>query len=945
MKSLNIKKIATVAAGAAMLGAVFAVAAPVVDETNLNNFQFFSNGAPTVKVVVGSTAAPSDGVAAANIAAVLGNLAYRSTPVTVTGGTCSGGSGGNATGSTCTGTVSNEQVTLAVTVPASASGAFNIATYLSGSPAGTFDPVDSQALDRGNDQGAYYRAAAPDGTAFDFVGAAPALGLSSAESPNLLTSTTVTDSAGGKTYKEAEYVFVTARARKNSALSDTFATGLTGEYRATFDPPITHCTSTYTGAEADATCRTMNDLTSRHRVFVNFMGDRYVIEQMAVAGAAGANFGYANGGSVFLAKEAAAGVLHVGEKFSTSAYDVVLSDITGGLSGGGNVQLPRSAFNIYDKATGALKEQIAVDEGNTMTAPTTGVVIRVWTAVPGLYANEAWADTSVFTEELRLQDAQRVPGNNNWRARLTWQDNQNVAPATAAAETLYAIQVYDTTSLVDLNKGDSYYFMESPHKYAFTYAGLSTSATDSLSFQILTQRTVSLLSDAGAVLAGTPAPFDVLQITSNDSNLVITGGTALSGAGAGEAAVCAAPTNQIFVLLNLGGLVPGAWANGGNLDDVLNFGDVYVFDTGAGNYRLCDNIYIAGGVGAAAPAPLNINYLFPDAAAPNTAANWLLMSGAPVFTAVNTLNSADDINVYFNELAAPPGGAAANTFCDIASGDIDGTAGAVQAAYPSVVVNEVQLGATGGWESWGRCFTDTAAGTSYFYTDNQATSDRVQFSDNGATLDAVAANRGWRNAAGTEAILSGGSESNLSPFLTDRGTKITSASSTGMTAIYPKSISLAQFSMSKVTGGAANQVTYTLGEGATQDIGNGYSLNVQTISETVAPCGPGAGGCTLVSSGTPSPSSAVTVTPLNPSGGQALVWLDSQAAGVSQAILVGGPKVNSMTAQLMTNADFPEGTSLVKVLGSKVVVAGAHGADTTAAADALVSWMSTKLRA
>ena len=79
MKSLNAKRIAAIVTGAALLGAGLAFAGPLT----FQNVPIISNsGQPVVQVVIGSSAKPSDGVAAGNIAAAIGNLAYTSTPVT-----------------------------------------------------------------------------------------------------------------------------------------------------------------------------------------------------------------------------------------------------------------------------------------------------------------------------------------------------------------------------------------------------------------------------------------------------------------------------------------------------------------------------------------------------------------------------------------------------------------------------------------------------------------------------------------------------------------------------------------------------------------------------------------------------------------------------------------------------------------------------------------------
>ena len=79
MKSLNAKRIAAIVTGAALLGAGLAFAGPLT----FQNVPIISNsGQPVVQVVIGSAAKASDGVAAGDIAAAIGNLAYTSTPVT-----------------------------------------------------------------------------------------------------------------------------------------------------------------------------------------------------------------------------------------------------------------------------------------------------------------------------------------------------------------------------------------------------------------------------------------------------------------------------------------------------------------------------------------------------------------------------------------------------------------------------------------------------------------------------------------------------------------------------------------------------------------------------------------------------------------------------------------------------------------------------------------------
>lgn len=103
MKSINAKRIAAVAASL-LMGLAFAGQGGVT----WNNVPIISNaGVPSVQVVVGSMAAPSDGVVAANIAAVLGNLAFTSQNVTATP---TGLSNVNCVVTTPTCTLTNQQV-------------------------------------------------------------------------------------------------------------------------------------------------------------------------------------------------------------------------------------------------------------------------------------------------------------------------------------------------------------------------------------------------------------------------------------------------------------------------------------------------------------------------------------------------------------------------------------------------------------------------------------------------------------------------------------------------------------------------------------------------------------------------------------------------------------------------------------------------------------------
>src|SRR3989338_8985949 len=105
---VNLKKIGAIVAGATILASSVAFAGLWFGSTELVN----ANGAPVAKVVVGASAAASDGVAAANIAAKLASEAFKTSTLTaqVAGdATCAVGAGA-ATGGSCA--ISNEKVKL-----------------------------------------------------------------------------------------------------------------------------------------------------------------------------------------------------------------------------------------------------------------------------------------------------------------------------------------------------------------------------------------------------------------------------------------------------------------------------------------------------------------------------------------------------------------------------------------------------------------------------------------------------------------------------------------------------------------------------------------------------------------------------------------------------------------------------------------------------------------
>ena len=248
MKSLNVKKIAAIAAGAALIGTAFAGAAVTVDETGLGNFAFFSNGEPNVQVVVGSTAMASDAVAAGNIALMLGNKAYTtsSAPATPAAGSAPQ-------------TVSVKVTNAANTVPA-----------------GTY-PFNSFFGDDRVDVGAYntYNRTA---SAPSYNGnLAPTLELSSTQTSLVTDSVINTAGKYSGTINVREFVELFGSADYSTSSDQYVLRTPRAWYSQTYNPGLPSCLDS---TQLYAACSTNSQL-DRAGIHLRFLGSDYLVTNVA----------------------------------------------------------------------------------------------------------------------------------------------------------------------------------------------------------------------------------------------------------------------------------------------------------------------------------------------------------------------------------------------------------------------------------------------------------------------------------------------------------------------------------------------------------------------------------------------------------------------------------------------------------------------------------------
>lgn len=469
LKGLSVKRIAAVAAGAAMIAAT--AAAVTVDSAGLSNYQFVSNGAPSVKVVVGAKAAASDGVAAANIAAMIGNLAYKTNAVTVLpGGACTGAAtSGNVSGvGQCVSNVTGKSVTLeAKTDVVSPSQTYELKTYVYEALGGANGQVLEASAPRFEESPTgYYKV---DGY-----------------TTAVLANADVTDAQASKTYKEVEEVYLKTSPRYDTTSKKVKAQNVDIYYNVTF--PVTalpYSTGLDPGTVSSGeTAKSV--LTARHRVPIKFLGASWIVTELNINGSATTN-------SVKLAKESVYNAaMKIGDNLTVGDYTVKLGDVQ---PASGSATLGSATYQVYDK-NGNLVETKLVNEQTDSDKGTSGIIVHPYTIFAGTYARDAYAETAVYSNVLNLQDGKRVDSSTNkdWSVTL----HTTNAGGAANADSLTAIQLHSDVSQT-LLPGDSVNIIPDPVALKFTYNGPKDVSTDNLRLTPLKQQSFTIGNSASTL--------------------------------------------------------------------------------------------------------------------------------------------------------------------------------------------------------------------------------------------------------------------------------------------------------------------------------------------------------------------------------------------------------------------------------------------------------------
>lgn len=905
MKGINVRKIAAVA-GAAVLGlSAFAVADVVYGSTQLVD----QNGQPTVKIYVGSNAAISDGVAAANIAAKIANEAYKSSTLTasVSGTptvTCGTGSGAG----TCSIVESSKKVTLEVNVPGTIAGTHTFKTLITDTIDRTLQNRNSTrsednytatmtATDTAGSITSPLRAVETDtnkGKWLYRIGAGQFTGFADYSMvDNQATATTYTEEQsfwiGSQSNAVAYDSTSTIRdVAVNKLAAMVYSTKFTGN-----DYGISVCTGDLATNDTTnwASCATdSNSRTDRHRLTLKFMGSDWIISEMTNPSTLqSSSTNVTNGGQIKLAKEAKYGIINVGQVLDAGVFKVRLSDIS--VATGSDNAHP-AIVDILD-ANEAVVGQIQVNPGSTYTFTQSGtgqtVKIHVYKTAPGFTLNAKWAEMAIYNDEITLKDGSRynlvssTDTDKDFKVSLLWKNKDYTGLGTDSnvSDSLREIVVYNIDGFSDKTKaGDVVNFLKNVPTYKLTYQGVDLTDDDyaPITYNALSTDSYRIANTDGDVSCGASSSADstysakLIEIRTSGEQLLGGTGDGLSG-------------DYLFdkVLFD-----PIGWsiANTSLIQNSTQGQNASVADYHAKVFwkvsgRDCwnwNNFTYAGANNATI-----LNSVKFDTAGDNTGAQG---------------------KIFFNKTALLTG------------------------SNGNIVLTE-----DGGYYG---VMSNNAVYTYVPFISNQSTYQTIRFKSEDSSTQQV----WYQNLAG--AVTS------YEPTLvTERGSKVLSVGTSDASIKVAKKLGMPTFQFATAdTASASTGEEYIMGVGESKVFG-GVTVKVKAIDATTGTCsvlGPGGvPACTVDAtsiSAVINPDNAATVEATQPYKLTShLVAKDTDGASSGAAILVGGPMVNTMTAETLQGSavDFNTDSVVVREIGNKIVVAGKSAADTMAAAEQFIA--------
>jgi len=915
MKGINASKIAAIAASSLLLASSAVAAGLVYENLELVN----ANGQPTAKVVVGSQAQISDGIAAANIAAVLANKAYKSSTLsaTVSGqATCS--AAGGTTGGTGTCEVTDKTAIIEIVVPGQLANAYQFKTLITDSLDRT---LQNRVISNSEDE---YTATLTASDTSTSVPLSPLRGVYNdqniakrlfrigGEQFSGFKDQTVQDKESSFSYTVKQSLWIGSGDKKirfSPTYDDIIASPNVVAYSVWFgnnDFGIPVCTKVSEDGTGNwAWCSSSSQYrTENHRLEIPFLGGKWIISKMTPPTLnLSSSTNATTGGSIKLAKEAKYDIIAPGGVIDAGDFKVRLADISS-QTGTGN-EYP-AIIDILDSSDATIA-QIKVAEGDTYTyyhqASGKTLNIHVYRTAPGLYATAKWAEIAIYSDEITLQDGKPYnlvssnDKNYHFKVSLIWKNRDYTTGGSNSPDSLREIVIYNEDLQSQYKPGEVINFLADPAVFKITYNGLDLSSGDYAKVMLTAVSDQQLpVSNASAGTQDCVNSADKLQYT---GSFIKFKSDDKFGSGSGTDILGLYQLNEFYF-----DPVGGAKTNSSGQVDP----GVAVRFNGVQNTSIT-------------PVNWSPQILYrPDGYTCYINASVTKINSKP--TSVISASSASTIRF-------EPAGTDSSAYGLFAFGNNN--------VNYSITTNTTIIFQEDAGKNNTNSHTPVFIEIPIYLENNQ-----FKFRNSTTTTSYVNYYSIYNNGWSTEEP----------KVYTERGSYVPSYDSSEYPIYVAKRIGQPTFTLSYADTQLAEQgEIWEAKEGDTKTVGDGIKLKLKQIKQTVGSCklptGSSTPSCTVDMSGVSAkimPDNAATVEAVQPYDikGTNLVIYDREAAAVGGVqILVGGPIVNSATAEVLGNSvDFNTQSVFVKAIGNKIVVAGKTAADTMQAANEFIGKLS-----
>jgi len=317
-----------------------------------------------------------------------------------------------------------------------------------------------------------------------------------------LSDFTVRDEKAAKTYREEQNVWIKGNSHYTDSLGDVtgdisfvaYTVKFSGENNS-FGIPV--CTVSaggdYTDCKKDGGSTSYDYATELHKVRIKFLGSEWVITEMfPPVDSVTDEIKVQNGGFVKLGKERVSGIINAGESFEIDCLKFKLEDVEV------YEDTTAAVISLLDE-NGNILEKDKVEVGITKEFNIDGRMYRlhVWKTGPGHDFGDKWADISILSDEIKVEDGQYLDPDydrfHEWTAVVGWKNKDaaalhaNVQPDHLRTIGIYAADVGAISSSGDENllKGEGFNFPYGELSLCYDGLDIADEERSTLTFELV----------------------------------------------------------------------------------------------------------------------------------------------------------------------------------------------------------------------------------------------------------------------------------------------------------------------------------------------------------------------------------------------------------------------------------------------------------------------------